>query len=340
MAFLCNSLLEEGGFDFKQNVVDAVIDIIHNIPESKFNGLNMLCEFIEDCEFPKLNMKILHLIGTETPNIVSPRTVIPHVYNRVILEQPQVRAAAVDTLATMGRSVPTLKVEVEVLLRRCLYDIDDEVRDRAIFYLKTLQPMPNEDTDILSPFYVDLGDLESSLLLYSAQSEHKLPFDLVQCETELSKRPPKPLVLSEKSTLSASSVPPMNSSQTSQEPRLTGIRAVPELALYGQVIKSSRPVEITESDSDYVVVGVKHSFENYLVLEFQITNTINSHKLENVMVECDLSEAEGVELENLVPVNELVTNVPSSVYIVLKRTIPSGLSVKLMLVLDLPQRLL
>ena len=47
LAFLSTILTDEGGYDFKKAVVQAIFDIIENIPEAKDVALSHLCEFIE-----------------------------------------------------------------------------------------------------------------------------------------------------------------------------------------------------------------------------------------------------------------------------------------------------
>lgn len=56
----------------------------------------------------------------------------------MILENATVRAAAVSTLARFGAAVEALRPRVAVLLRRALFDGDDEVRDRAALALAQL----------------------------------------------------------------------------------------------------------------------------------------------------------------------------------------------------------
>jgi hypothetical protein len=56
------------------------------------------------------------------------RRYIRYIYNRIILENATVRAAAVSALASFGARVPELTGRVAVLLKRALYDNDDEVR--------------------------------------------------------------------------------------------------------------------------------------------------------------------------------------------------------------------
>ncbi len=83
-------------------------------------ALAHLCEFIEDCEFTKLSVRILHLLGIEGPKTKQPTKFIRYIYNRVVLENAVVRAAAVSSLAKFGVCVgdPAVTKSVNVLLRR------------------------------------------------------------------------------------------------------------------------------------------------------------------------------------------------------------------------------
>ena len=82
----------QGGFEYKRAIVDSLIAIIEENPESKETGLSHLCEFIEDCEHTSLATRILHLIGREGPRSPTPGKYIRFIYNRVILENAAIRA--------------------------------------------------------------------------------------------------------------------------------------------------------------------------------------------------------------------------------------------------------
>lgn len=84
--------LSQGGFEYKRAIVDCIISIIEENPESKESGLAHLCEFIEDCEHTVLATKILHLLGKEGPRTPSPSKYIRFIFNRVVLENEAVRA--------------------------------------------------------------------------------------------------------------------------------------------------------------------------------------------------------------------------------------------------------
>jgi coatomer protein complex subunit gamma len=83
-------------------------------------ALSHLCEFIEDCEFSKLSARVLHFLGTEGPQMPNPTMYIRHIYNRVVLENAMVRAAAVSALAKFGVNCDDQEVKqsVRVLLTR------------------------------------------------------------------------------------------------------------------------------------------------------------------------------------------------------------------------------
>jgi len=127
VGFLATFLREEGGYEFKKAIVDSIVELMNSIPETKETSLLHLCEFIEDCEFSELIVQILYLIGSTGPSTNSPSRYIRFIFNRVILENAVVRAAAVSTLGAFATRVSDLRPSIVVLLRRSLTDEDDEV---------------------------------------------------------------------------------------------------------------------------------------------------------------------------------------------------------------------
>lgn len=120
LTFLSGVLREEGGYDYKRAIVEAIFDMIKSIGECKEQALAYLCEFIEDCEFTKLSVRILHLLGVEGPKAPQPTKFIRFIYNRVVLENATVRAAAVSSLAKFGLNGldAALSKSINVLLKR------------------------------------------------------------------------------------------------------------------------------------------------------------------------------------------------------------------------------
>jgi coatomer protein complex subunit gamma len=120
LSFLSNVLRDEGGYEYKRAVVEAIFDMITFIGDCKEQALAHLCEFIEDCEFTKLSVRVLHLLGLEGPKSPQPAKYIRYIYNRVVLENATVRAAAVGALAKFGINVEdqSVKKSITVLLNR------------------------------------------------------------------------------------------------------------------------------------------------------------------------------------------------------------------------------
>ncbi|KAJ1977854.1 coatomer subunit gamma, partial [Dimargaris verticillata] len=181
LTFLSNVLRDEGSYDCKKAVVDAMLDMIREIPACKDAALAHLCEFIEDCEFHKLSVRILHLLGNEGPFTATPSMYIRHIYNRVILEKSVVRAAAVNALTKFAVNVtdPGLQTSLRILLRRCLEDRDDEVRDRATWALRVCNNATASDRYVKDTSMYDLGALETKLYQYCADplASQEAPFD-------------------------------------------------------------------------------------------------------------------------------------------------------------------
>ncbi|CAJ0945500.1 unnamed protein product, partial [Mesorhabditis belari] len=280
MPFLTNMLRNDGGFDYKKAIVETVIAIVEENPDARVAGLAQLCEFIEDCEHPSLATRVLHLLGREAPKTPNPQSYIRFVYNRVILECTQVRAAAVTALAKFGAQVAELRPSIEVLLRRCLLDSDDEVRDRATFYLYMLQ----QSSQIINNFILDqlqvspIG-LEKSLGAYVEEKKFDKPFDMrvvpIAAQPITHTEKPKPKLADPEDLKPKAPKKPEHSER---------LGALPQLAQLGPLFHSSSNIPLNDSVSEYTVQMIKHTFTNHIVLQFDCRNTVEDQRLVEVAV--------------------------------------------------------
>lgn len=327
LGFLSGVLRDEGGYEFKRAVVEAIFAMARFISSSKEAALGHLCEFIEDCEFTKLNVRILHLLGLEGPRMPEPHKYIRFIYNRVILENAIVRAAAVNSLAKFGIHSPQLTTRIRVLLRRCLEDVDDEVRDRATLALRMLEPsdLPADDSEV-----PELAQLEASLQQY-VESGATEPFDydsLPRVDRDALEEPEAPDLVRASEAPAAAAAAPTAMSAPVESADIYGdyaaqLAAVPALAAFGAPLTSSPiagPTALTESETEYMVTAVKHVFAEHIVLQYNVTNTLAEMVLEDiVMVVGGLVEA-GLEEEFILPITSLSAASPSGVvYVSLKR---------------------
>lgn len=97
----------------------------------------------------------MEFLAREGPLARNPSSYIRFIYNRVNLEKAVIRAAAVSSLASFAHKVPSLKKSIVLLLEKCLNDSDDEVRERAFFYLSVVGESKNLSEDISSHVSTD-----------------------------------------------------------------------------------------------------------------------------------------------------------------------------------------
>ncbi|KAL3722526.1 hypothetical protein ACJRO7_034838 [Eucalyptus globulus] len=322
MNFLSNILREEGGFEYKKAIVDSIVILIRDIQEAKEIGLLHLCEFIEDCEFTYLSTQILHFLGIEGPKTADPSKFIRYIYNRVHLENATVRACAVTTLAKFGAMVDSLKPRIIVLLRRCLFDSDDEVRDRATLYLNTLGgdgSVAETDNDVKEFLFdsldIPLVNLETSLRNYEPSDQ---PFDINSVPKEIKAQPLAEKKAPGKKPIGLGAPPTAPSAAVDAYDKL--LSSIPEFASYGKLFKSSAPVELTEAETEYAVNVVKHIFDHHVLFQYNCTNTIPEQLLENVTVVVDASEAEEFSEVALKPLKSLPYDSPGQTFVAFEKT--------------------
>ncbi|XP_053971097.1 coatomer subunit gamma [Hylaeus volcanicus] len=312
MNFLSSMLRDEGGLEYKAAIADTIIAVMEGNAEAKEAGLAHLCEFIEDCEHISLAVRILHLLGQEGPTSKQPSRYIRFIYNRVILESASVRAAAVTALARFAAACPPLLPNVLVLLSRCQLDSDDEVRDRAAYYCTILQQQ-NDPTvlPLIQPPLLSVPSLERALRNYM-RTPMEDPFDISQIPPAQAAEEPAQVEV--------------HSTVKQQQPRLTReesfmekLSQIPHLTMViheSSLLKSSPVFELTESETEYNVKCIKHTFSELLVLQFDCVNTLCDQLLDNVTVAVEPPEGYTVVCEVTCP--RLPYNEPGTTYTVLK----------------------
>ena len=182
-----------------------------------------------------------------------------------------------------------------------------------------------------------LPTLEHQLVLYVTSNDKgtfSAPFDLskipvVTREQSLAEDRTKKLT-SATPTLKAPTTGPSPQERTGPESAQAAaaqsqkyasqLQAVPELSGYGGVLKSSAIVELTESETEYVVTAVKHLFAEHIVLQFNVKNTLPDTVLTDVSVVSTPSDDDesGLEEEFIIPAPLLKTDEPGIVFVSFK----------------------
>uniref|UniRef100_A0A674IK63 COPI coat complex subunit gamma 2 n=1 Tax=Terrapene triunguis TaxID=2587831 RepID=A0A674IK63_9SAUR len=212
--------------------------------------------------------------------------------------------AAVSALAKFGAQNESLLPSILVLLQRCMMDSDDEVRDRATFYLNVLQQrqIALNAAYIFNGLTVSVPGMEKALHQYTLEPSDK-PFDMKT--VPLATAP----IFEQKAIL-----------KPVIQRRLTPficfcaeqLAAIPEFKSLGPLFKSSEPVQLTEAETEYFVCCTKHVFTNHMVFQFDCTNTLNDQLLERVTVQMEPSDA--YDVIRSIPAASLSYNQPGMCY--------------------------
>jgi coatomer subunit gamma len=103
---------------------------------------------------------------------------------------------------------------------------------------------------------------------------------------------------------------------TREEANVERLLQIPGIQRLGPLHKSSPPVQLTESETEYTVSCVKHCFAQHVVLQFDCVNTLSDQLLENVRV--DLLVPEGFVVRHVIPCAKLVYGEKESTYVILE----------------------
>jgi coatomer protein complex subunit gamma len=270
----------------------------------------------------------------EGPKSPQPTKFIRFIYNRVVLENATVRAAAVSSMAKFGINTTDSKLRksISVLLNRCLDDVDDEVRDRATLYLKSFDEQPLADAYVKEESVFSLAALESKLVAYMKDpGASSQPFDTssvpkisrAQAAQEAA-RPSTLDTIGMPVSKKASDEPPPPTAAETASAYARQLAEVPEFASYGNVLNSSaKPTQLTESETEYQVTCVKHLFTEHVVFQFNVSNTLPDSVLEQVSVVMALQSEAALTEDFIIPVPSVSSKTsPGIVYVSFTRNRP------------------
>lgn len=340
VSFLTDLLRDDGTLELKSSIVDALFDLIKFLPDANAKQLILmnLCEFIEDCEFTELSVRILHLLGDEGPHTSNPSYYIRHIYNRLVLENSIVRSSAVIALAKFAAVCGgEVSKNIVILLERCLNDVDDEVRDRAAISLNFINN--GKKNLIVSDSKYDLNALESKLVHYLNNEENFfVKFDIseirvisseelksIEYDRKISKlenfnveNNDTPEVEEQKGgTKVESAGDNVANDLLRQQEYAQELAAIAEFESYGKLTKStSVPIYLTDKENEIVVSVVKHLFaeSQKLVLQYNINNTLPHTVLQDISVIAQ-PDNELYQEDFIVPLAELKPDQTGIVYV-------------------------
>ncbi|ORM40711.1 Coatomer subunit gamma [Babesia sp. Xinjiang] len=329
LKFFANNFRDATAKEFKREMIDGTMHIVERIPAAQTTGLKNLCDFIEDCEYPELNAKVLKFLGDHVPKTKTPEEYVRYIYNRLLLENATVRAAGIEALDNIVRKCPSLKSSVSVLLLPSLKDPEDELRERvnltyelmlvddAVTLNNTLLPPSLKVTGDFKDFEAKVKNSVAAKQLCDvvcAVSEKgsmdKLARQLLECISN--KRGYDEIdellvdveaedehdnvahTVQEHTQPNVQTDVPDSADIVGDEPIVEQEtpalpREIMNIVPQDVPMATSAIVHLTDEEEDYSVEAIVHATQEYVVLEFVIGNTLADQILENVVVTVDYS---------------------------------------------------
>jgi len=257
-----------------------------------------------------------------------------------------VRASAVSALAKFGIQLEYLRASIVVLLQRCLFDMDDEVRDRATFFVAMLKGLLQGEgglpgfeavsllkKELMLP--VPLTALEASCREYlTAPSETPFRVATVTVDPETLKRERRTAAQQAAQQggmgLGSTEPPASPALPAASKPTIDAeadlLSKMPQFVHIGTRFSSSKRVALSETGTEYEVHCTKHVYASHLLLQFSLNNTLEDQLLEDVSVAVDVSGLAGLALDSEIKCASLPFGTPGDAYLCLRRVegVPVG----------------
>ena len=206
MAFLGERLRDEGSLPYKRAILQCLLN-----NGGSANGLispaifHLLIEFLEDCEYAELAIKLCYTLPRLTEHLRSdvdvivlkgdsrnstygdssslPLMMIRVLYNRLILEGAGVKMAALGGLIYLGETYLLHSGTIVALIKQQQLEMDQDLFERAQLFLQAASLVHHENEASSSRLrrlkemenvLISLEDLEEQLEAYLAHSREKI----------------------------------------------------------------------------------------------------------------------------------------------------------------------
>ena len=132
--------------------------------------LPKLSEYLEDWDSVDVARTICDFIAGEVDSLEDPSAMIPVLFNRVNLDVPSVRMAALNTLGAIAAKKEGMKERILPLLQLFVDDEDDMVREEVLLLINALKSSMDM-SDIFTPFVMKA---EEAPLITPAQEQEEI----------------------------------------------------------------------------------------------------------------------------------------------------------------------
>ena len=333
--FFCSLFKLEAGPQTKLEILDALIWFIYSDKDLKLQALFFLAESIFDCQYDILKIRILNLLGKECELVSNKSKLVRYIYNQIILESPMVRASAISALGEIALKEKNLREIIISLIEKCLNDDDNEVRERAFMYSKALSDVKDEKKEesqlvnfvfpkkIKNPTPIDELNIDLIQLVLNSEKDNLLK------SNDISKELLNLLNDTEKMSevLLKDEEKKKKNKKTKKEPgknadeKETKEENDYSKTMFHKIYGTPRIYtpfkKLTDDPSaEYLTKYRKIVHDKVIVIDFEITNTVEFQTINNVTIEVDNLQQEGFDPDKteIIQIKSLKTNETGHLY--------------------------
>ena len=359
--FFCSLFKLDASPQTKLEILDALIWFIYNDKDLKMQALLFLSESIFDCQYDVLKIRILNLLGLECDLVGNKSKLIRYIYNQIILESPMVRASAISSLGEIGFKEKNLRNIIISLIENCLNDDDNEVRERAFMVskaLKAVQEEKKEDEQLVNfvfpkkvkkPTAIDELNIDLIQLVLNSEKENLLKSEDI-CQ-ELSN------ILNDTEKISEILIKDKEKNKKKEKKEKKEKKGEPGPKkdnpeedyystmfpkIYGEPKIYTPYKKLTDPTAEYLTQYRKIVHDKIVVIDLEITNTIEFQVINDVTIEVGNYTPGGFDFDKveIIPIKSLKTNESGHLYFKLlkvKDEIYSSCSINCSLKFDLQE---
>ena len=332
--FFCSVFKLDAGPQTKLEILDALIWFIYNDKDLKLQTIFFLAESLFDCQYDVLKIRIINILGKECELVNNKSKLVRYIYNQLLLEFPAVRASAISALGEIGFKENNLRDIIISLIENCLNDDDNEVRERAFMISKALKAVKDkkkEDQQLINfvfpqkvknPSPVEELNIDLIQLVLNSEKENLLKSDdicqelvsilndtekiseiLIKDKEELKKKEKK-----EKKRLGLD----VSERKKSEDDYATTMFT----KIYGPPKVITPYKKLTDQSAEYLTKYRKIVHDKIVVMDFEITNTIEFQIINDVSLDMQMLNYEGFDLDKteIIPIKSLKTNESGHLY--------------------------
>ena len=332
--FFCSLFKLDASPHTKIEILEALIWFIYNDKDLKLQSLLFLAESIFDCQYDILKIRILNLLGKECDLVNNKSKLVRYIYNQIILESPMVRTSAISALGEIGFKEKNMREIIISLIENCLNDDDNEVRERAFMVSKALKALHEEKKEeeqlvnfvfpqkIKNPSPIEELNIDLIQTVLNSEKENLLKSeDICQELVNILNNTEKisEIILKDKEEIKKKEKKEKKKGQDNKAKK-----EIPEEdysltmfpKIYGEPKIFTPYKKLTDQSAEYLTQYRKIVHDKIVVIDLEITNTIEFQIINDVTIEVDNLTFEGFDFDKteIIPIKSLKTNESGHLY--------------------------